>query len=87
MQAGFDGVEIHAGNGYLIDQFLRRSSNKRVAEYGGPIENRIRFALEVVAAVTAVSEEIGADKVGIRLAPSITKLTQAKRLRPMGEWL
>lgn len=68
--AGFDGIEIHAGNGYLIDQFLRRSSNKRTDEYGGPIENRIRFAVEVV---DAVSQEIGADRVGIRLAPFITQ--------------
>ena len=70
MEAGFDGIEIHAGNGYLIDQFLRRSSNKRNDEYGGSMENRVRFALEVV---DAVSEEIGADKVGIRLAPFITQ--------------
>jgi N-ethylmaleimide reductase len=70
VEAEFDGVEIHAGNGYLIDQFLRRSSNKRDDEYGGSIENRIRFALEVVE---AVSEEIGANNVGIRLAPFITQ--------------
>ena len=68
--AGFDGIEIHAGNGYLIDQFLRRSSNKRDDEYGGSMENRIRFAVDVVK---AVSDEIGADKVGIRLAPFITQ--------------
>lgn len=70
IQAGFDGVEIHAGNGYLIDQFLRRSSNKRTDEYGGLIANRIRFALEIVQ---AVSDEIGAERVGIRLAPFITQ--------------
>jgi len=70
MEAGFDGIEIHAGNGYLIDQFLRRSSNKRDDEYGGSMENRIRFAVEVIK---AVSEEIGANKVGIRLAPFITQ--------------
>lgn len=68
--AGFDGIEIHGGNGYLIDQFLRRSSNKRTDEYGGSTENRLRFPMEVVK---AVSEEIGADKVGIRLAPFITQ--------------
>lgn len=68
--AGFDGIEIHAGNGYLIDQFLRRSSNKREDKYGGTMENRIRFAVEVIQ---AVSDEIGADKVGIRLAPFITQ--------------
>jgi len=70
MTAGFDGIEIHAGNGYLIDQFLRRSSNKRDDQYGGSIENRIRFAVEVIQ---AVSDEIGAEKVGIRLAPFITQ--------------
>jgi len=70
IEAGFDGIEIHAGNGYLIDQFLRRSSNKRDDEYGGSMENRIRFAVEVIE---AVSEEIGANKVGIRLAPFITQ--------------
>ncbi len=70
IEAGFDGIEIHAGNGYLIDQFLRRSSNKRNDEYGGSIENRIRFAVEII---DAVSHEIGADKVGIRLAPFITQ--------------
>lgn len=70
VKAGFDGVEIHAGNGYLIDQFFRRSSNKRTDEYGGAIENRIRFAVEVIE---AVSDEIGAERVGIRLAPFITQ--------------
>lgn len=63
-------MEIHGGNGYLIDQFLRRSANRRTDGYGGPIENRIRLAVEVVS---AVSDEIGADRVGIRLAPFITQ--------------
>ncbi|NRA59615.1 MAG: alkene reductase [Psychrobium sp.] len=70
IEAGFDGIEIHGGNGYLIDQFMRRSSNKRDDEYGGSISNRLRFVLEVIE---AVSDEIGADKVGIRLAPFITQ--------------
>lgn len=70
IEAGFDGIEIHGGNGYLIDQFLRRSSNKRADEYGGSMVNRIRLAVEVIE---AVSEEIGANKVGIRLAPFITQ--------------
>ncbi|MFW5426574.1 MAG: alkene reductase [Methylophagaceae bacterium] len=70
IKAGFDGIEIHAGNGYLIDQFLRRSANKRTDEYGGSIENRIRLAVEVTE---AVSDEIGAERVGIRLAPFITQ--------------
>lgn len=69
IEAGFDGVEIHGGNGYLIDQFLRTNSNKRTDCYGGTRENRIRFLLEVVDAVV---EAIGADKVGVRLAPFIT---------------
>lgn len=64
--AGADGVEIHNANGYLLDQFLRENSNTRVDEYGGSIENRARFTLEVVDAVVAA---VGADKVGIRLSP------------------
>ncbi len=67
MQAGFDGVEIHGANGYLIDQFLRQQTNQRDDEYGGSLENRARFALEVVDAVTAA---VGADRVGIRLSPN-----------------
>ncbi|GGY71146.1 alkene reductase [Cellvibrio zantedeschiae] len=69
MEAGFDGVEIHGANGYLIEQFLRTTSNQRTDEYGGSIENRLRFLKEVV---TVVVDAIGADKVGIRLAPFIT---------------
>ncbi|HEX4844116.1 MAG TPA: alkene reductase [Limnobacter sp.] len=66
LRAGFDGVEIHGANGYLIDQFLRDGANHRTDEYGGSIENRARFALEVVDAVIA---EVGAGRVGIRLSP------------------
>lgn len=66
MQAGFDGVEIHAANGYLIDQFLRSNSNHRSDNYGGSIENRARFLLEVVNAIT---DEIGAERTAIRLSP------------------
>jgi N-ethylmaleimide reductase len=66
IRAGFDGVEIHGANGYLVDQFLRDGANKRTDEYGGSVENRARFALEVVDAVAA---EIGAGRVGIRLSP------------------
>ncbi len=66
IKAGFDGVEVHAANGYLIDQFLRDSSNKREDAYGGSIENRARFLKEVMDVVTA---EIGADRVGVRLSP------------------
>ena len=64
--AGFDGVEVHAANGYLIDQFLRRGSNQRTDAYGGPIENRVRFLGEVMQAVVA---EIGGGRTGIRLSP------------------
>lgn len=64
--AGFDGVEVHGANGYLIDQFLRDSANKRTDSYGGSIENRARFLFEVL---TAVSAAIGSDKVGLRLSP------------------
>jgi N-ethylmaleimide reductase len=66
LAAGFDGVEIHAANGYLIEQFLRDSTNKRSDAYGGPRENRARFLLEVVEAVVGVC---GAERVGIRLSP------------------
>ncbi len=65
-RAGFDGVELHGANGYLIDQFLRDGTNKRNDEYGGPIENRLRFALEVVDAVLKVWP---ATRVGMRIAP------------------
>ncbi|KAJ1392937.1 NADH:flavin oxidoreductase/NADH oxidase, N-terminal [Sesbania bispinosa] len=66
MEAGFDGVEIHGGNGYLIDQFLKDKVNDRDDEYGGNLENRCRFPLQVVK---AIADEIGADKVGVRLSP------------------
>lgn len=64
--AGFDGVEIHGANGYLIDQFLRDSANRRSDEYGGSLENRARFLMEVLEAVTG---EIGSERVGLRLSP------------------
>jgi N-ethylmaleimide reductase len=64
--AGFDGVEVHGANGYLLDQFLKTGANKRTDDYGGSIENRARLLLEVMRAVT---EEIGGDHTGIRLSP------------------
>jgi N-ethylmaleimide reductase len=70
MRAGFDGVEIHGANGYLIDQFLRTTSNHRTDAYGGTMDNRTRFAREVAA---AVASEAGAERTGMRLAPFITQ--------------
>lgn len=66
IEAGFDGVELHAANGYLIDQFINTGSNKRNDEYGGDASKRNRFAIEVAKAVV---QAIGADKVGVRLSP------------------
>ena len=66
MAAGFDGIELHSANGYLLEQFIRPNSNQRTDRYGGSIENRTRFVLE---AVDAVIKAIGKDKVGIRLSP------------------
>ena len=67
MQAGFDGVQVHAANGYLIDQFLRDNSNFRDDAYGGPIENRIRLLREVAQ---AVADTVGAERTGVRLSPN-----------------
>ncbi|WP_191058291.1 alkene reductase [Geminicoccus harenae] len=64
--AGFDGVEVHGANGYLLDQFLHSGSNRRADRYGGSMENRARFPLEVVR---AVADAIGAERVGVRLSP------------------
>lgn len=64
--AGFDGVEVHGANGYLLDQFLRETANVRTDAYGGSIENRARLLLEVT---DAVSRQIGADRTGVRLSP------------------
>ena len=66
IEAGFDGVEIHGANGYLIQQFLSTNVNKRTDEYGGTIENRARFLVEVVEAVTRA---IGSERTGLRLSP------------------
>ena len=65
--AGFDGVEIHAANGYLPDQFLQTNTNTRTDSYGGSVENRLRFVLEITEAV--VNAVGGANKVGIRFGP------------------
>jgi N-ethylmaleimide reductase len=66
-QAGFDGVELHAANGYLIDQFLQSKTNRRTDQYGGSIDNRYRFLKEVVEAITTVWP---AHRVGVHLAPN-----------------
>jgi N-ethylmaleimide reductase len=66
LAAGFDGVEVHGANGYLIDQFLRDGTNKRTDAYGGSIENRTRFLLEAVDAVIAA---VGAERTGLRISP------------------
>lgn len=67
MRAGFDGVQIHSANGYLIDQFLRDNSNFRTDEYGGPVENRIRLLKEVTQ---AVADAVGKDRTSVRLSPN-----------------
>jgi N-ethylmaleimide reductase len=66
IKAGFDGVEIHGANGYLVDQFLNTASNHRTDNWGGSIENRCRFALEIAR---RMAQKIGKEKVGIRLSP------------------
>ena len=93
MAAGFDGVQIHAANGYLIDQFIRNGANHRTDDYGGPAENRVRLLREVT---DAVAGEVGADRTAVRLSPNGdtqgvddsdpvgTFTTAAKALEPMG---
>ena len=66
IRAGFDGVEVHGANGYLPDQFIQDMTNKRTDEYGGSVENRARFVLEVIDAVV---EAIGAERTSIRFSP------------------
>jgi N-ethylmaleimide reductase len=69
LDAGFDGVEVHSANGYLLDQFLRDRTNKRTDRYGGSIENRMRLLLEVMDAVISVAD---ADRTGVRISPQVT---------------
>lgn len=66
IRAGFDGVELHGANGYLVDEFIRDGSNKRTDEYGGSTDNRLRFLVEVTK---ALADAVGSDKVGVRLSP------------------
>ncbi|MGQ5289265.1 alkene reductase [Pectobacterium actinidiae] len=76
IEAGFDGVEIHSANGYLPNQFMSVHANKREDEYGGSLENRLRFLKEVVE---AVSDAIGAERVGVRFAPLFTSTEDENR--------
>ena len=69
LSAGFDGVEVHGANGYLVDQFLKTGANQRQDDYGGSVENRARFLLEVMR---EVCEEVGRERVGLRLSPVTT---------------
>ncbi|ORZ07415.1 hypothetical protein BCR42DRAFT_456053 [Absidia repens] len=82
IDAGFDGVEIHSANGCLLDQFINTSSNKRSDIYGGSIENRVRFPLEVV---DAVSKAIGADRTAIRFSP-YSGFNDMKDDTPVATW-
>jgi N-ethylmaleimide reductase len=66
MEAGFDGIELHAANSYLLNQFLEDGSNQRTDKYGGNLENRCRLLFEVVS---AVKDSIGAERLGVRLSP------------------
>ncbi|EJN28516.1 NADH:flavin oxidoreductase [Pseudomonas sp. GM78] len=68
IEAGFDGVELHAASGYLPEQFLSTGSNQRTDEYGGSVENRVRFVLDVLS---AISTEIGGDRVGLKISPEM----------------
>lgn len=85
IEAGFDGIEIHGAHGYLLDAFLRDGSNKRTDIYGGSIENRARFLIEVMAATIS---EIGADKVGVRISPvSPVNDSSESQPQPLFEYL
>lgn len=86
IRAGFDGVEIHSGNGYLLDTFLHSNINTRTDKYGGSVENRVRFPLEVVDAVVGA---VGADRVGVRIAPFhvLQETKDENRLETFGEYV
>jgi 2,4-dienoyl-CoA reductase-like NADH-dependent reductase (Old Yellow Enzyme family) len=81
-EAGFDGIEIHGANGYLLEQFLHDNVNDRTDEYGGSIENRIRFPIEVIK---ECCKAIGADRVGIRLSP-YNYFQDTKDSKPNEHW-
>ena len=73
MEAGFDGVELHCANGYLVNQFISTHANLRTDEYGGSLENRLRFLRDIVEAVSAV---VGSDRLGVRFTPLFTSTDQ-----------
>ena len=77
-RAGFDMVEVHAANGYLLQQFMATNTNRRTDEYGGSIENRVRLTVEVLEAVAGV---MGADRVGIRISPNFVGIRSEGRRR------
>lgn len=86
IRAGFDGVEIHSGNGYLLDTFLHSNINTRTDQYGGSVENRVRFPLEIVDAVIGA---VGSARVAVRIAPFhvLQETKDANRLETFGEYV
>src|SRR5439155_6398797 len=82
IEAGFDGVEIHGANGYLLDQFTKDGANIRSDRYGGSIENRARLILEVAAAVAA---EVGAERTGIKISP-VSAMTGVSATDPQAQF-
>ncbi|KAJ3541554.1 hypothetical protein NM208_g4546 [Fusarium decemcellulare] len=79
IEGGFDGIELHGANGYLLDQFLQSNSNDRVDQYGGSVENRLRFPLKVV---NAVCDAIGPERVGVRMSP-FTRFQGMREAEPL----
>lgn len=75
LEAGFDGVELHCANGYLVNQFISEHSNQREDEYGGSLTNRLRFLKEIVA---AVSDVVGAERLGVRFAPLFSSTDETR---------
>jgi N-ethylmaleimide reductase len=80
MAAGFDGVQLHAANGYLLDQFLRDGTNRRTDSYGGAVENRIRLLIEATETLIRVA---GADRTGVRLSPNVPSPRSERQLRSL----
>lgn len=78
IRAGFDGVEVHGANGYLVQQFLAENTNRRTDRFGGSRDGRIRFALDVVR---AVADAVGPERVGLRISPTTRRTRSPKRTR------